>query len=192
MLCRTFHQMFYNDLDFSNKLEISARNIYNMLWPFSTYSRLTAVDGEPHIFDLIGGIDSIITLGTGESIPIQEKFRRHDKLHYQDLVLEFKNGNGTQGEYFHLYAHYLVLAYASEDERRLTHFKIYNVPMLVKIISEAGGLRHCGSPIQNAKHGKAFAFAVPWETVQDAVVWQGEPFSMSVDISGEIDDWQVL
>jgi hypothetical protein len=174
--------MFYEDLAFSAKLESAAKKLYQEVWPFSTYERLIGTDGAPHVFDKSFGIDSTITLDTREIIPIQEKFRRYDKLHYKDLVLEYKNGDGSLGEYFHLFSHYLVLAYASADETSFVHYKIYDIPKLRRIIHELGGLKGSGTPIRNAAHGKSFAFAVSWDDVQDAVIWQGSPFSMTADI----------
>ena len=108
----------FDDLEtiaFAQKLRPAAEDIYLKLWPGCRVEYIRNADGTAHTLDQHFGIDALVILRSGQYLTIQEKYREHAALKYGDFTQEWRNGDGSEGEYFHLAAQLYFYGWAIDD-----------------------------------------------------------------------------
>ena len=153
---------------FSRALEPAARAIYSRLWPGCRVEYLRNDDGSPHTLDQNFGVDALVVLPSGQYLTMQEKYRDHDALKYADFTQEYKNGDGSNGEWFHLAAQIYFYGWANKAANNFEKWFLMSIPKYKLLVEAAGGLREMGEYRKNNKHGKASFYCIPPEKIQSA------------------------
>ena len=126
------------------------------------------VTGFTHTLDQYFGIDALIILRSGQYLTIQEKYREHSALKYGDFTQEWRNGDGSEGEYFHLAAQLYFYGWADADGYEFEKWFVMSIPHYKMIVENAGGLKEIGDYQKNRKHGRASFYAIKPEKIQSA------------------------
>jgi hypothetical protein len=160
--------------------------IYQQLFPGCEVEDLRTDGGKVHILDREFGIDLLLTMESGQSITIQEKYREHDFLvnkqfqvepPWPDFTQEYMNAAGTPheapGEWFHLAAQLYFYGWAARNKSGFAAWVMLDIPKYKVLVEQAGGLGRLGQLCANKKHGRANFYAIPINRLRRA--WIASP-----------------
>lgn len=114
---------YAEDTMFNRRHHEDANKVYNLVWAEPDTKRdLGALDKDR-------GIDVKLTLKSGLTLDIQEKFRRAEYRDFWQFTIEYKNNPRTDepGEFFKLAANYYFYSYVSQDESEFTDWWIVDL-----------------------------------------------------------------
>jgi len=150
----------------------AALRIYQGVFPGCKIVDLREQGVKVHVLDKEFGIDSLITLDSGQWLTIQEKYRRNDALKYLDFTQEFMNAEGTkyqsEGEWFTLGAQIYFYGWANREETDFEKWVIIDIARYKLLVEQAGGLDRIGKKKQNNLHGRASFYAIPIMSLKTA------------------------
>jgi hypothetical protein len=166
----------FNELDtvvFNTKLKPYAHDtILGLFRP--KYGEMAIQPSLPFL-DKECGID--ITLQcktTGASFTVQEKYRKHSALQYNDFTQEYMNGDQDgkpqQGEWFHLYANYYFYGWSNPTEDGFEKWFLMDIQHYKFIVMQNRGLDKIGKLNKNEKHGKATFYSIPLSFLEPAMI----------------------
>jgi hypothetical protein len=151
----------------------AAMRIYQMLFPGCDVQDLREDGVNVHILDKEFGIDSLMILGGGQWISLQEKYRRAFAMKYMDFTQEYKNACGTQheseGEWFKLGAQLYFYGWANDGETEFAKWVVLDIPRYKALVEKRGGLSRMGKLCRNNKHGRASFYSIPIAALVPAV-----------------------
>lgn len=134
-----------------------------------------------HVLDKEFGVDTLLTLGSGQWLSIQEKYRKPEFLtdrRYRadyrcpDFTQEYMNGAGTSheapGEWFKLGAQLYFYGWATPEWDGFAAWVLMNIPRYKLIVEQAGGLERLGILKPNRRHGSANFYCIPVRKLRKA------------------------
>lgn len=142
---------FNNDWIFNQNMQGCADSIYKGLWVLQGIERnLGALDKER-------SIDVKLTLESGLTIDIQEKFRRAHYKEYWQFTVEYKNNPITNepGEFYKLAANYYFYGYVNKKEDSFTDWWLIDLNVFKNLYAD-GTILH-NYILQNEKRSNASA-----------------------------------
>jgi hypothetical protein len=171
-MARPFNSL--ETVQFQQRMRPAAIAIYRRVFPNCRVDDLREDGVNVHVLDREFGIDSLITVGSGQWLSIQEKYRRHTALKWLDFTQEYKNADGTQyesdGEWFKLGAQLYFYGWADESETTFCKWAILDIAKYKLLVEQAGGLHKLGTKRRNRAHGSASFYAIPIHTLEPAFV----------------------
>ncbi len=174
----------FNDLEtvkFQGKLSLAAENIYRNIFSIKEIKDLRGDNDKPHILDQEFAIDKLLILKSGHWISVQEKYRKNIFLKDQkyminypnpDFTQEYKNGNGTLGEWFKLAAQIYFFGWSNKDETDFEKWVIIDIVKYKLIIEKMGGIEKVGKLRKNYTHGSASFYCIPIQILKDAFLYK--------------------
>ena len=162
---------FGDDFGFSERLRGYAVEIYKRELEAIGAVDLQTIGKGKSVLDEKFGIDTILKLKGGQTITLQEKYRRNSALNYGDFTQEFMNGGKEQdGEWFHLGAQIYFYGWAREDEKGFERWFMMDILKYKLLIQEAGGIDKIGTLHSNYTHGKASFYSIPLGALRPAII----------------------
>ena len=142
---------FTKDWFFNQKMQEYANLIYRSMWNISGIQRnLGELDKER-------GIDIKLTLESGLTIDIQEKFRRNHYIKFWQFTIEYKNDprKNEPGEFYKLAANYYFYSYSNIKENGFKYWWLIDLNRFKNSYND--GILMNDDILQNGEHGKANA-----------------------------------
>lgn len=156
----------------------AAENIYKSIFRNCRIERFGA-ENKHHLLDKELGIDLRLILDSGTSITVQEKFRDYPAwAKYHEFTQEIYNGDGSDGEWFHLFADWYfygwgVMPGEAVKNAQFVEWFIIDIVEYKLSIEREGGIYNVGSVQKNNKHGKAQFIAIPYNFIKNAIRFHG-------------------
>ena len=161
-------------LSFQKKMQPAALKIYQTIFPDCKLQELKAEDGGVHALDQHFAIDRVITLSSGVTFSLQEKYRQNYYLRFMDFTQEYKNAHGTtnetKGEWFKLYAQLYFYGWANEEETAFEKWILMDVTKYKIVVEQAGGLEQIGQFNINDHYGGASFYGIPIIKLDKAIL----------------------
>lgn len=175
----------FNQLDtekFRIRMRPHAVAIYKELFPgCEVVDKPRGDDDKPDPLDQAYGIDCELALPSGQTVTLQEKFRKykflvHPALQVEqgtpDFTQEYMNAAGTpyksEGEWFHLAAQFYFYGWATGREDAFEKWVMLDVLKYKMLVERCGGLDQVGELCGNHRHGKASFYAIPITKLKEA------------------------
>lgn len=159
---------------FQERMKPPALAIYQRVFPGCSVVDLRENGVGVHVLDKEFGIDSLLTMNSGQWLSIQEKYRRHAALKWMDFTQEFKNAAGTKyesdGEWFKLGAQLYFYGWANATETEFCKWAIIDIAQYKLLVEKAGGLHRIGIYKQNQRHGRSSFYAIPIQALESTFV----------------------
>ena len=190
-----------NHLDqiFSIKMRPSAIRIYSSIWTNCKIESLRMDGVAVHPLDQFYGIDTTANLPGGQFLTIQEKYRRHENLHYRDFTQEYMNQVGyrvtfhpytktrlpekdIQGEWFKLAANYYFYGWANHEETDFKEWFLLDIPKYKLLVESSGGLDKLGTYHANRAAGNATFYAIKINKLIPAIIHHSKTLFLSTII----------
>lgn len=166
---------------FRLKMRPCAELIYHDLFPGCRVDDLRKDGLAVHVLDKEFGIDTLVTMPSGQWLSVQEKYRRNKYLSerqlmirppYPDFTQEYKNAAGTEheadGEWFRLGAQVYFYGWANERENGFEKWVLIDIAQYKLLVEENGGIERFGVLKRNRAHGRASFYAIPVNRLQPA------------------------
>lgn len=161
-------------LSFQKKMQPAALKIYQTIFPDCKLQELKAEDGGVHPLDQHFAIDRVITLSSGVTFSLQEKYRQNYYLRFMDFTQEYKNAHGTtnetKGEWFKLYAQLYFYGWANKEETAFEKWILMDITKYKMVVEQAGGLDQIGQFNINEQYGGASFYGIPIIKLDKAIL----------------------
>lgn len=156
---------------FRQKFDLT--NIYKKI--FNKKKEIEIIDmrkggEEINPIDKYCGIDRLIRYKDGNTISVSEKIRKHQWIDHNDFTMEIMNGNGTEGEWYHLFSNYTLYSWSNEQETKVQRYVLIDNLALKRIIYNMEEGIDTFKRLKNGKYGKAEFAVIPLNIIKNAIV----------------------